>query len=95
MDGVSAGVLVRAAACPGRGAPGPLPVNRSASAPWVRVGRAGVRSAAPGQRDQPQLAAACRLTSLMRSLPWLTVREMVARMVLSSAAERSHFAWAS
>lgn len=47
------------------------------------------------QRHQPQLAAAMRLTSDMRSLPSETVREMVARMVLSSAAERSHFACAS
>src|SRR5699024_4206816 len=43
----------------------------------------------------PQLAAARRLTSLMRSLDCDTVLEMVARTVFSSAAALSHFACAS
>src|SRR5699024_9860247 len=43
----------------------------------------------------PQLAAARRLTSLMRSLDCETVLEMVASTVLSSAAALSHLACAS
>src|SRR5699024_9616565 len=46
-------------------------------------------------RLYPQLAAARRLTSLMRSLDCDTVLEMVARTVFSSAAALSHFACAS